>query len=261
LAHAGVSRAPERTALVITLLYLGAGVLWVLFSDYLLLNLMGSARALTRVQSLKGVAFVVATASLLYPLLRQSYRTRRPRQRLRGQDDSRAWLERASEPMLMFDRAGRLLEVNSLACAAFGYGAPELLRVGAQFLVAPNDPPPVPWADLRDDGRTLTHASWLPCARPRSGALRARTRPTPRLRSGSRCPRHPRPRPPPRPLPRRRPTIPPCGAPRGWRRSADWPAELRTTSTTCSPPSSDTETWRGAASRTITRRGATWTRS
>ncbi|MFP4374528.1 MAG: sensor histidine kinase [Spirochaetaceae bacterium] len=61
-------------ALRITAIYLVLGTLWILFSDSLILNIASGPTAIARLQSIKGVVFVVLTAAVIYVLLHHSFR-------------------------------------------------------------------------------------------------------------------------------------------------------------------------------------------
>lgn len=63
---------PIRTALKITLIYGVFGVLWIAFSDLILLTITGSQEAFYRVSLYKGWMYVFLTAILLYYLTRKS---------------------------------------------------------------------------------------------------------------------------------------------------------------------------------------------
>lgn len=59
----------------LTLLYLTIGILWILFSDYIILNLVdGDLNQLAKMQTLKGWGFVFVTAMLLFILLRANFK-------------------------------------------------------------------------------------------------------------------------------------------------------------------------------------------
>jgi len=71
-------RTPERPlALRITIIYMVAGGLWILFSDHLLGLFIADPVQLTRVQTYKGWFFVALTGGLLYALIRGQTRTLR----------------------------------------------------------------------------------------------------------------------------------------------------------------------------------------
>lgn len=53
----------------VALIYAGFSVAWILFSDQILLSFVSDSVLLTRIQMLKGWAFVVVTAYIVYFLL------------------------------------------------------------------------------------------------------------------------------------------------------------------------------------------------
>lgn len=72
----------------IALSYLFLGVLWIVLSDRLVASLADNAVVLSRVQTYKGWAFVLATSVLLYLLIRSAVRARR-RLRRRSEETDR----------------------------------------------------------------------------------------------------------------------------------------------------------------------------
>ena len=79
-AHAapGVSAATaprprplDRSPLWIALVYATLGILWIVGSDAAVLAVVGDEQALTRLQTYKGWFFVVASAGLIYALVRR----------------------------------------------------------------------------------------------------------------------------------------------------------------------------------------------
>ncbi len=66
-----VDRAEKGIALKVALVYSVVGILWILFSDQLLLKGAPDPRALTYLQTFKGWLYILATAVLLYVLIRR----------------------------------------------------------------------------------------------------------------------------------------------------------------------------------------------
>ncbi|HEX7584029.1 MAG TPA: histidine kinase dimerization/phospho-acceptor domain-containing protein, partial [Prolixibacteraceae bacterium] len=60
----------NKIALKITLIYFFIGFLWILFSDQLILRLVGTSASITMLQTYKGGFFVSVTAVLLFLLIR-----------------------------------------------------------------------------------------------------------------------------------------------------------------------------------------------
>ncbi|MFT4104357.1 MAG: EAL domain-containing protein [Lacrimispora sp.] len=64
---------PEKIALKITALYLIMGVLWILFSDRLLLDFVTNKELVSAISMAKGWLYVVITAIMLYFLIKSSF--------------------------------------------------------------------------------------------------------------------------------------------------------------------------------------------
>jgi PAS domain S-box-containing protein len=71
----------------IALSYLLFGVLWIILSDHLVASIAPEPAILSRIQTLKGWAFVAATALFLYLLVRSAVRTRRRLRRRKEETD------------------------------------------------------------------------------------------------------------------------------------------------------------------------------
>lgn len=59
----------NRIAIKITIIYFLVGLIWILFSDHLIMSISGSSEAVTQFQSFKGALFVAFTAFLLFLLI------------------------------------------------------------------------------------------------------------------------------------------------------------------------------------------------
>ena len=70
-------------SLKITMAYLLAGALWILFSDAAVERLASDPVALSRLQTWKGWAFVLVTAAVLYLVLMRQFRRDRDQIRMR----------------------------------------------------------------------------------------------------------------------------------------------------------------------------------
>lgn len=110
-------------ALRISLIYaLGAG-LWIVFSDRLL-ETLAEGPAYAHFQTYKGGLFVLATAVLLYGLLR--WLEVRQAVLSRHYDYLGKY---ANDIIILLDSNGRLLEVNDRALTAYGYSRDEMLAM------------------------------------------------------------------------------------------------------------------------------------
>jgi two-component system, OmpR family, phosphate regulon sensor histidine kinase PhoR len=103
------------TPLRIVLVYVAVGVAWILFSDRVLEALVRDPLALGRAQSAKGAFFVVATAALLYLLMRRQLAERRELD-----EEVRAVLDGMADAVLVIDDAPQVIDVNSAAVLLFG---------------------------------------------------------------------------------------------------------------------------------------------
>jgi PAS domain S-box-containing protein len=113
----------------ISLFYVLLGVCWILFSDHLIASLFTDARALTRVQSWKGIGYMVGTGVLLYLLLRPLVERLLDAQQRTVDSESRyrEMFEANPSPMWTYDLASmRILDSNPAASAFLGWSRGEL---------------------------------------------------------------------------------------------------------------------------------------
>jgi len=109
------------TPLKIVVLYAISGVLWILFSDTVLMTIVREPEVFTRFSIIKGWFYVVVTAVLLFYLIRQY---------THGQDDARKEIETSEEHYrTLFENAGdaiflmrddRFIDCNSKTLTMFG---------------------------------------------------------------------------------------------------------------------------------------------
>lgn len=59
----------NRAALRVALIYAGFSLLWILFSDQIVLYIVQDVEVLTGIQMIKGWVFVIVTAFIVYVLL------------------------------------------------------------------------------------------------------------------------------------------------------------------------------------------------
>lgn len=122
---------PNARGLVwrIALFYVLLGICWILFSDQLIASLFDDARAITRVQSWKGVGYMIATGLLLYLLLRPLVdRLLHAQQRLMDSEARyREMFEANPSPMWTYDLdTMRILDSNPAASSFLGWSRGEL---------------------------------------------------------------------------------------------------------------------------------------
>ncbi|CAM3378833.1 PAS domain S-box protein [Rhodothermus bifroesti] len=157
----------------IALLYLGASLLWIFFSDSLLLRAGLDPETLTRWQSTKGTAFVTVSALVLYVLMRAGQQLLRTQaQQLEASEAQyRLLFENNPRPMWIYDlETLRFLAVNQAAVALYGYREEEFLGMTILDIRPEEDRPRVaasawaprgplkhsgPWRHLTKDGRML----------------------------------------------------------------------------------------------------------
>lgn len=118
-------------SLKLTLTYLIAGVLWIYFSDAVVAIFFRSEEQQRFYQTIKGLVYVVSTATLLYILLRRFYEVqlkktkelRTKEQTLRESENRYQLLfkESPSAKLVIDAASGMVLETNDRAAVVFGY--------------------------------------------------------------------------------------------------------------------------------------------
>ncbi|MDZ7800947.1 MAG: HD domain-containing phosphohydrolase [Trueperaceae bacterium] len=159
----------------IALIYAGIAAVWILASDWVALALLGDAAQLTGVQTAKGLAFVGASAALIYALIRREQNRWQAAQRAEQQAAHRfeAIFRASPAGILITDMERRRYEdANDRFLAMFGYARHEVIG-------RPPDEVEF-WADptrrdelilrLRASGRLLDHVDLF---RHRDGRLRS----------------------------------------------------------------------------------------
>lgn len=123
--------------LTVVAIYAVVSILWILFSDGLLALVASDTVVLTQLQGLKGIAFVLISAVLLYFLiLRLQLRVRQYDQRYQ------VMFENTPLPMWIFDlHSLRILLVNDAALVHYGYSRSEFLELSIDQLRPPEDVP------------------------------------------------------------------------------------------------------------------------
>ena len=75
----------------IVLAYVIFGAVWILFSDMIVSSLTSSEETLSRIQSYKGLFFIVMTALVLFLLIRQAERSLKRENRARQEIDKHSY--------------------------------------------------------------------------------------------------------------------------------------------------------------------------
>ncbi|MFO0753278.1 MAG: PAS domain S-box protein [Thermodesulfovibrionales bacterium] len=118
------------TPLKITVIYVLAGGVWILFSDALLAVLLKSSVAITSLQILKGLSFVSVTALLLYALLKRGLSSIERSSRLHQESERRFHLliETANDAIVVAEaETGIILNANTKAGQLCGRTTEELI--------------------------------------------------------------------------------------------------------------------------------------
>lgn len=113
----------------ITLIYLLIGVLWILFSDKLLSGLVTDTATLSFLQSIKGSFYVVATAFLLWALVRDhTQKEKKNTKALRESEQRyRSLFHDSKSVMLLIDSdRGYIADANKAALDYYGYSYKEI---------------------------------------------------------------------------------------------------------------------------------------
>lgn len=116
----------------VVVLYGVLGLLWIVFSDGLIANLAPNVAIATRVQTYKGVLFVLLTTTLLVALLRPLMRhvVETHDKLSTTAANYRHMFHGNAGPMLVYDvDTLRILDVNSAAVAFFGWPHDDFLRM------------------------------------------------------------------------------------------------------------------------------------
>ncbi len=113
----------------IALFYVVLGVCWILFSDQVIAALFRDPDAITRVQSWKGIGYMVGTGAVLYLLLRPLVERMIDAQQRTVDSEARyrEMFEANPSPMWTYDLATmRILDCNPAASAFLGWSRGEL---------------------------------------------------------------------------------------------------------------------------------------
>lgn len=124
-------------ALRISMIYAGAGALWILFSDTVLSLFISDPAALTHLQTFKGWAFIAVTAFLLYFVVRR-YMSAMRRAELALQESEKAYrilVETAASAIFLY--RDTFITVNRAMEELTGYSAGELTSMRFYDLLYP----------------------------------------------------------------------------------------------------------------------------
>ena len=126
----------------IALIYLIFGVLWIFFSDLLLTLLTNDPEDLTRMQNLKGWAFVLVSAGLIYSFLRHYLEIQRAAEKELAAKEERFRMLFNTSPdgILLTVPEGPILAANASACQILGRSEEELRVTDPSGVVDLQDP-------------------------------------------------------------------------------------------------------------------------
>lgn len=125
------SPSKNRAPLAIATGYLIVGILWIIFSDRLLVLLTSTEASLARWQTIKGWAYVLVTAILLYGIIsRYTTRWLRVEKNLRESESRfRRAILRFPLPTLLHAEGGEILLVNEMWSEKSGYARDDLQTI------------------------------------------------------------------------------------------------------------------------------------
>lgn len=111
-------------AIKIAVIYSAFGCLWILLSDKILLLFVHDINMISRVQTYKGWLYVIATAILVYGLIKKFLYSLQ-------QSQTRYFrlLNNIADPIYLTDSQGKIIDVNDSACEKLGYSREELLAM------------------------------------------------------------------------------------------------------------------------------------
>ncbi|WP_429886626.1 PAS domain S-box protein [Geoalkalibacter halelectricus] len=133
------SRAVFQKALKVAAIYAVFGVLWIAFSDQLLVLVASDFHQLGRMQMLKGWFFILASAVLFFFL---TFRVLQEQDNLKAshrasEERYRAIFDGVNDAIFLHDFAtGRIFDVNAKAVELFGYPKEQMLQMTVDDLSA-----------------------------------------------------------------------------------------------------------------------------
>lgn len=125
----------------VTLIYLALSLAWIVFSDRAVLALFDSPQALSRVQTYKGLAFVLLSAGIIYLLVASAIAALKRSQEQLGLSERRYRTLYDSTPVMLFTVRGDgiISSVNAFGAQQLGYRREELIGKSLFDIVHPDD--------------------------------------------------------------------------------------------------------------------------
>lgn len=153
----GFSFMIKRGALRIVLIYLLVSLLWITFSDRILFYIATSfsQTQFLWISTVKGYAFVVVSAILLYYLIRSDNKGLE-------QDESqyRNMYEANPVPMWIYDEEFNIVSVNDAAITSYGYTREEFLNLSILDIRPPEDVGKVIESSKKMSSRLNVSGNW-----------------------------------------------------------------------------------------------------
>jgi|GEM_PF-3233292 len=124
----------HRSALRIAIIYAIIAGAWITLSDVLIGLVVRDLDALTQLQMIKGLVFVVVTSCLLFILICRSLK-----QIHHSELRYRSLFDSAHDAIMVVDQNGNYLDANSTAFSLTGYSRSELLQLNIYDLTPPSE--------------------------------------------------------------------------------------------------------------------------
>ena len=126
----------------VVLLYLSFSATWILVSDHVVELFASSAVEMAHFQTFKGLLFVVASALVVFLLLRRELNGRRRAELSYRVSEARyrSVFENSLDALLLSVPDGRILAANPAACRLFGRSETEICEIGRDGLLVSDDP-------------------------------------------------------------------------------------------------------------------------
>lgn len=124
--------------LKIVLIYVIAGGLWILFSDYVLSLVFKDTATITRLQTLKGWLFIGITSAILYVLIKQALSAVLKSEQAFLESESKFHVLAATTASAIFIYRDRFLSVNPAMVVLTGHSEQDLLNMGLYEIVHPD---------------------------------------------------------------------------------------------------------------------------
>jgi two-component system, cell cycle sensor histidine kinase and response regulator CckA len=131
----------QNAAVRIALIYVVFSALWIILSDKILLYFMEETWTLTKIQTLKGVGFIIITALVIYFLLQKEItKLKRAEGAAKESEEKfRAIFEQAAVGIVHAGLDGRFFRANQKITEITGYSERELAGLTFQKITHPDD--------------------------------------------------------------------------------------------------------------------------